>query len=195
MDQVWIPETAPFAINEFSLLLALSPNSQVFPTPQKPTSLNSRLIRNGKNRSIDAFATSKPLFIVFIVHLYLPNRNPFSYFQFHPLMEVGTDLCQFCPLNSNIQLDVWNVADFDFFFALQSEDNEALIFSKIISLASMLSCISYISLLSLKKKRLLICKIGLWAIYHPLLGIHNDFLLLNLALHIADEVWVTRVKR
>ena len=148
---MWIPETAPFAINEFSLLLALSPNSQVFPTPQKPTSLNSRLIRNGKNRSIDAFATSKPLFIVFIVHLYLPNRNPFSYFQFHPLMEVGTDLCQFCPLNSNIQLDVWNVADFDFFFALQSEDNEALIFSKIISLASMLSCISYISLLSLKK--------------------------------------------
>ena len=74
------------------------------------------------------------------------------------------------------------------FFSLQSEDNEALIFSKIISLASMLSCISYISLLSLKKKRLLICKIGLWAIYHPLLGIHNDFLLLNLALHIADEV-------
>ena len=37
------------------------------------------------------------------------------------------------------------------FFLLQSEDNEALIFSKIISLASMLSCISYISLLSLKK--------------------------------------------
>lgn len=74
------------------------------------------------------------------------------------------------------------------FFLLQSEDNEALTFSKIISLASMLSYISYISLLSLKKKHLLICKIGLWAIYHPLLWIHNDFLLLNLALHIADEV-------
>ena len=37
------------------------------------------------------------------------------------------------------------------FFSLQSEDNEALTFSKIISLASMLSYISYISLLSLKK--------------------------------------------
>ena len=79
VDQVWIPETAPFAINEFSLLLALSPNSQVFPTPQKPTLLNSRLIRNGKNKSIDACFTSKPLFIVSIVHLYLPNRNPFSH--------------------------------------------------------------------------------------------------------------------
>ena len=73
------------------------------------------------------------------------------------------------------------------FFFLQSEDNEALIFSKIISLASMLSCVSYISLLSLKKN-LLLNKIGLWAIYHPLLGIHYDFLLLNLALHIAYEV-------
>lgn len=73
------------------------------------------------------------------------------------------------------------------FFFLQSEDNEALIFSKIISLASMLSCISCISLLSLKKN-LLLNKIGLWAIYHPLLEIYNDFLLLNLALHIAYEV-------
>ena len=191
MDQEWIPETAPFSINEFSLLLALSPNSQVFPTPQKPTLLNSHLIRNGKNKSVDTCATSKPLFIVFMVHLCLPNRNPFV--QFYPLTEVVTDLCQFCTLNSNIQLNVWNVADFDF-FSLQSEDNEALIFSKIISLASMLSCISYISLLSLKKKHFLICKIGLWAIYHPLLRIHNDFLLLNLALHIADEVWVMRVK-
>lgn len=83
----------PFALNDFSLLLALSPNSPVFPTPQKPTLLNSSLIGNGKNKLlIDACATSKPLFIVFMVHLYLPNRNRFSYFQFHPLMGVGTDL-------------------------------------------------------------------------------------------------------
>jgi len=98
----------PFAINDFSLLLALSlsPNSPVFSTLQKPTLLNSSLIRSGKNKLIDACATSKPLFIVFMVRLYLPNRNPFSCFQFQPLMGVGTDLCYFCPLNSNIQLNV-----------------------------------------------------------------------------------------
>lgn len=108
-------------------------------------------------------------------------------------MEVRTDLCQFCPLNSNIQLDVWNVADFDFFFAAVRGQWGSYFLKDNFPCKYVILHIIHITAQSLKK-HLLICKIGLWAIYHPLLWIHNDFPLLNLALHITDEVWVMRVK-
>lgn len=74
-----------------------------------------------------------------------------------------------------------------FCFSLQSEDNEALIFSKIISLASMLSYISYISLLVLNKN-LLINKMAYGPFTILSWGYIMTFLLPNLSLHIADEV-------
>ena len=55
-------------------------------------------------------------YLLYLKFIYIYQTETLSAIvQFHPLMEVGTDLCQFCPLNSNIQLNVWNVADFDFF--------------------------------------------------------------------------------
>ena len=46
-------------------------------------------------------------YLLYLWFIYICQTETLSAIvQFHPLTEVGTDLCQFCPLNSNIQLDV-----------------------------------------------------------------------------------------
>ena len=46
-------------------------------------------------------------YLLYLKFIYIYQTETLSAIvQFHPLMEVGTDLCQFCPLNSNIQLNV-----------------------------------------------------------------------------------------